>query len=53
MPVLLPAMNVLDIERPLDPISFLAHYILKHKDRVKLPEVKFTEDEQVSEQQEN
>lgn len=51
MPVLLPAMHVLDVERPLDPISFLAHYILRHKDRVKLPEIKFREEQ--SEQQES
>lgn len=37
MPVLLPAMQVLDIERPNNPVSFLAHYILKHQDRVILP----------------
>lgn len=37
MPVLLPALQVLDIERPHNPISFLAHYVLKHQDRVVLP----------------
>lgn len=37
MPVLLPALQVLDIERPMNPISFLAHYVLKHADRVVLP----------------
>ncbi|OMJ90965.1 hypothetical protein SteCoe_6530 [Stentor coeruleus] len=37
MPVLLPALQVLDIERPQNPISFLAHYVLKHQDRVVLP----------------
>lgn len=37
MPVLLPAIQVLDIERPNNPVSFLAHYILKHQDRVVLP----------------
>ena len=37
MPVLLPALQVLDIERPQNPVSFLAHYVLKHQDRVVLP----------------
>ena len=37
MPVLLPALQVLDIERPTNPVSFLAHYVLKHADRVVLP----------------
>jgi Dpy-30 motif len=37
MPVLLPALQVLDIERPFNPISFLAHYVLRHQDRVVLP----------------
>ena len=37
MPVLLPALQVLDIERPNNPVSFLAHYVLKHQDRVVLP----------------
>jgi hypothetical protein len=36
-PVLLPALEVLDIERPDDPISFLALYCLKNKHRVVLP----------------
>lgn len=37
IPVLLPALQVVDIQRPQDPVSFMAHYILKHQDRVKLP----------------
>lgn len=37
MPVLLPAMQVLDMERPDDPLRFIAHYVLKNANRVKLP----------------
>ncbi|CAG9326290.1 unnamed protein product [Blepharisma stoltei] len=37
LPVLLPGLQVLDIERPDDPISFLALYVLKHQDMIKLP----------------
>ena len=36
-PVLLPALQVLNIERPEDPASFLAYWMLRHKDRVQLP----------------
>ena len=36
-PVLLPALQVLNIERPEDPASFLAYWVLRHKDRVQLP----------------
>ena len=25
------------MERPNDPVSFLAYYLLKHKDQIKLP----------------
>ena len=37
-PVLIPALEVLDIERPDDPVSFLAMYCLKNKHRVVLPQ---------------
>lgn len=37
LPVLLPALQVLDIERPDDPIPFLALYLLKHQDMIKMP----------------
>ena len=35
--VIFQAMQIVDIERPNDPISFIAFYMLKNKDRVKIP----------------
>lgn len=37
LPVLYPALELVDMERPNDPVSFLAYYLLKHKDQIKLP----------------
>ena len=31
------ALKIVDIERPNDPISFIALYLLKNKDKVKIP----------------
>lgn len=31
------ALKIVDIERPNDPISFIALYLLKNKEKVKLP----------------
>ncbi len=32
------ALSLVDIERPEDPISYIAMYILKNKNQVKLPQ---------------
>lgn len=37
LPLLLPALKVIDLERPGDPLSFIAHYCLKNKERIVLP----------------
>ena len=37
LPLLIPALQLVDIERPEDPISFIAYYCLKNKDSIKLP----------------
>jgi hypothetical protein len=31
------ALKIVDNERPIDPISFIVLYLLKNKDKVKLP----------------
>ncbi len=35
----------MDIERPNDPVSFIAYYLLKHKDEIQLPQPPEKEDE--------
>jgi len=30
-------MRVVDLERPVAPLEYLAMYLLKHQDKVKLP----------------
>lgn len=37
LPLLIPALKLVDVERPIDPISFISVYCLKNKDRVKIP----------------
>mmetsp|Transcript_27129 Transcript_27129/g.48682 ORF Transcript_27129/g.48682 Transcript_27129/m.48682 type:complete len:499 (-) Transcript_27129:35-1531(-) len=37
LPLLLPALKVVDLERPQDPLSFIAHYCLKNKGQIVLP----------------
>ena len=37
LPLLMPALQLVDIERPVDPISFIALYCLKNKELIKLP----------------
>lgn len=38
LPLLLPALQLVDLERPSDPITFIAMYCLKNKDKVKVPQ---------------
>ena len=38
LPLLHPALKIVDIERPKDPISFIALYCLKNISRVKIPQ---------------
>ena len=37
LPVLYQGMKVLDLERPEAPLEYLALYLLKHQDQIKLP----------------
>lgn len=37
LPVLYQGMKVVDLERPEAPLEYLALYLLKHQDQVKLP----------------
>jgi hypothetical protein len=37
LPVLYQGMRVVDFERPAAPLEYLALYLLKHQDQVKLP----------------
>lgn len=39
------------MERPNDPLSFISLYLLKHKDRVQIPQRKNLEDEAQDEEQ--
>jgi len=38
LPLLYPAFQVVDMERPEDPLSFIAFYVLKNKHRLNLPQ---------------
>jgi hypothetical protein len=38
LPLLLPALKVVDMERPTNVLHFIAHYCLKNKGRIVLPE---------------
>ncbi|KRW98922.1 hypothetical protein PPERSA_09447 [Pseudocohnilembus persalinus] len=38
IPLLHPALKLVDIERPVDPISFIALYCLKNQHRVRIPQ---------------
>jgi hypothetical protein len=38
LPVLYQGMKVVDLERPEAPLEYLALYLLKHQDQVKLPQ---------------
>lgn len=40
LPVLYQGMQVVDLQRPNDPLEFLASYILKNMDKIDLPEKK-------------
>ena len=37
LPVLYQGMKVIDLERPEAPLEYLALYLLKHQDQIKLP----------------
>ena len=37
LPVLYQGMKVVDLERPEAPLEYLALYLLKHQDQIKLP----------------
>ena len=37
LPVLYQGMRVVDLERPVSPLEYLAIYLLKHQDQIKLP----------------
>ena len=37
LPVLYQGMRVVDFVRPADPTSYLAAFVLKHQDQIKLP----------------
>jgi hypothetical protein len=37
LPVLYQGMRVVDLERPAAPLEYLALYLLKHQDQIKLP----------------
>jgi protein dpy-30 len=37
LPVLYQGMSIVDLERPSAPLEFLALYLLKNQDQVKLP----------------
>ena len=37
LPVLYQGMRVVDLERPVCPLEYLAVYLLKHQDQIKLP----------------
>mmetsp|Transcript_8608 Transcript_8608/g.4685 ORF Transcript_8608/g.4685 Transcript_8608/m.4685 type:complete len:104 (+) Transcript_8608:762-1073(+) len=50
IPVLYPALEVIDIERPEDPVAFLAIYLLNHRHFVNIPEPTEREAEEESEQ---
>lgn len=50
MPVLYPALKLVDMERPNDPISFLAYYLLKHKNEIKLPEKPEVEEKEIEQE---
>jgi hypothetical protein len=38
LPVLYQGMKVVDLERPEAPLEYLALYLLKHQDQIKLPQ---------------
>ena len=38
LPVLYQGMKIVDLERPEAPLEYLALYLLKHQDQVKLPQ---------------
>ena len=44
LPVLYQGMRVIDLERPNAPLEYLALYLLKHQDQIKLPPKPYWED---------
>ena len=38
LPLLYPALEIVNTERPNDPISYIAYYLLKNQHKIKLPE---------------
>jgi len=38
LPLLYPAFEIVDMERPEDPLSFIAFYVLKNKHKINLPQ---------------
>lgn len=42
LPVLYQGMGIVDLERPSAPLEFLALYLLKNQDQVKLPPKAFS-----------
>lgn len=52
-PLLYPALQILEMERPNDPLSFQALYLLKHKDNVSIPKKKVIIEEPVNQNETN